>query len=68
MGGKDPACRSGFPWERQYWNEDLRAWFQKLALTRRATTALRRGDFLPLLVSDSPRCTHLPACIRMGLC
>lgn len=45
QGGKDPACRGGFPWDRGFWNTELRGWYQKLAVTRRATSALRSGSY-----------------------
>jgi glycosidase len=51
-GGKDPGCRGGFPWDSQYWDTDLRAWFQRLARTRKQSLALRRGDFQILLADD----------------
>lgn len=60
-GGKDPACRGGFPWEEQYWDTDLRAWFQKLAGLRKSTPVLRQGDFAMQYASDA---AHLVAYSR----
>ncbi len=51
-GGKDPACRGGFPWDERRWDADLRAWFQKLIRARKSTPALRRGDFAVIHASD----------------
>lgn len=52
-GGKDPACRGGFPWDEKHWDHDLRGWFQKLARLRKSIPALKRGDFHVVNAYDS---------------
>lgn len=53
QGGKDPACRSGFPWDNQFWNQDLRGWYRGLTAARAASPALRRGETRGLLADDT---------------
>lgn len=52
-GGKDPACRGGFPWDQRYWNQDLQGWYRKLTTLRREHAALRSGDYRTLLADDA---------------
>lgn len=55
-GGKDPDCRRAFPWHApESWNNDLRAWMQKLTAARSGSAALRRGVYQPLLALDQPK-------------
>jgi cyclomaltodextrinase / maltogenic alpha-amylase / neopullulanase len=53
LGGKDPECRGGFPWDPAYWNTDLRDWYKKLVALRKNSDALRRGDFQTFLADDA---------------
>lgn len=53
LGGKDPECRGGFPWDPAYWNTDLRDWYKKVVALRKSSTALRRGDFRTFLADDA---------------
>lgn len=55
MGGKDPECRGGFPWDRPAWNSELHAWYRRLTAVRRQTPALRRGEFVPLAQAEGAR-------------
>ncbi len=43
-GGKEPASRGAFPWDETQWDQELRAWIQKLISIRHASAALRRGE------------------------
>ena len=52
-GGKDPLCRSGFPWDKKEWNQDLRTFMKRAVALRHAHPALRRGDFTTLLAEES---------------
>jgi len=42
-GGKDPECRSAFPWDKRKWNTALRSWLKTLITLRKEYAALRRG-------------------------
>lgn len=44
-GGRDPDNRRCMIWDSQYWNHDLRQWYQTLIRLRRTSTALRNGGF-----------------------
>ncbi|HEX9018813.1 MAG TPA: glycoside hydrolase family 13 protein [Anaerolineaceae bacterium] len=55
-GGKDPDSRRAFPWDEQTWNHDLRQHIQKLAAVRKDSPALTRGDYRPLLASNTENC------------
>ncbi len=52
-GGKDPDNRRAFPWERQHWNESLRAFFKEAIGLRKHHQALRRGSFDQLYAAGS---------------
>jgi neopullulanase len=44
LGGHDPQCRAGFPWDNdEIWNHDLVATVRSLTALRAATPALRHG-------------------------
>ncbi|MBA4379226.1 MAG: alpha-amlyase [Anaerolinea sp.] len=49
-GGNDPDCRRCMPWEEANWESELAKTYQKLIRARHTHRALRRGDFVPLLV------------------
>lgn len=55
-GGKDPACRHTFPWDSVHWRQDLRHWVKQLIHLRRATPALRRGDFTRIYLDEARGC------------
>lgn len=44
-GGPDPDCRRAFPWDETQWDLDTLALLKNLITIRKATPALRRGDF-----------------------
>ncbi|MFQ5398646.1 MAG: glycoside hydrolase family 13 protein [Anaerolineae bacterium] len=53
-GGRDPECRCAFPWHApSSWNQELRQEVKQAIELRRATPALRRGDFRILHADDS---------------
>jgi cyclomaltodextrinase len=53
-GGHDPDCRRAFPWDEQdNWDHEFRAEIQSYIALRRASPALRRGDFSILHVDDN---------------
>ncbi|MBN2046290.1 MAG: glycoside hydrolase family 13 protein [Anaerolineaceae bacterium] len=52
-GGADPDCRRAFIWDETKWNVALREWIQKLIAVRKQQNALRRGEYLPLDVTES---------------
>ncbi|HEX2912168.1 MAG TPA: glycoside hydrolase family 13 protein [Chloroflexia bacterium] len=51
-GGKDPANRGSFPWDRSKWNEPLLGFFKRAIELRREYAALRRGSFDPLVAQN----------------
>lgn len=51
-GGKDPDCRRAFPWNERLWDQDMRAWFQRLIQIRIQEPVLRRGDFQRVFAND----------------
>ena len=53
-GGRDPDCRRAFPWDSAQWNNPLRDWVKMLVAWRKASPALREGDFLPLVTRQDP--------------
>lgn len=58
-GQKDPDCRRAFPWQALAPTSDLqehplRSWIKTLIGARKESTALRRGDFLPLWIENEP--------------
>lgn len=45
-GGRDPDCRRAFPWHDEgSWNQELRDKVRRYIALRKASPALRRGDF-----------------------
>jgi cyclomaltodextrinase len=56
VGGKDPGCRGAFLWEETRWNSELRNFIKNLVRLRKSHIALRRGDLIPVEVSDRPSC------------
>lgn len=44
-GEKDPYNRRAFPWEEEQWNHELRNYVRSLALFRKQSHALCRGEF-----------------------
>ena len=55
-GGKDPECRSAFPWNQARWNLDLQEWVKKLVALRKAQPVLRRGEFKRLCADSRNGC------------
>jgi glycosidase len=55
-GGNDPECRGAFPWDRRFWNMELRNWVKHLIAERKRRSALRRGDYLRLCADASSCC------------
>jgi cyclomaltodextrinase / maltogenic alpha-amylase / neopullulanase len=55
-GGKDPECRSAFPWSSDQWQVDLQEAIKTLIAVRKRIPALRRGDLRRVLVDDRRRC------------
>ncbi|MCS7088992.1 MAG: glycoside hydrolase family 13 protein [Thermoflexales bacterium] len=52
LGGKDPDCRRTFTWERERWNENLRAFYKAAIALRKRFRALRDGAFRVLDAAD----------------
>lgn len=52
VGGKDPQCRGGFPWDERVWNTDVRNYIKRAIALRHAHPALRRGDYSTLYGHD----------------
>lgn len=50
-GGKDPDNRRTYPWGRE--NQNVLAWYRKIASLRRRRAALRTGRFIPLLAQGT---------------
>lgn len=42
-GANDPFCRKPFPWDESHWDRSLLALFQRMAVLRKQSLALRRG-------------------------
>jgi cyclomaltodextrinase len=55
-GGKDPDSRRAFEWNEEAWDKDLRSFVRRLIACRKASPALRRGDFSHLVL-DEPKGT-----------
>jgi glycosidase len=51
-GEKDPDCRRAFPWDEQQWKPGLREWVKTLIHARKASPALQKGSFIPLMDSN----------------
>ena len=49
-GGNDPDCRGCMSWETAEWEHKLVKLYKSLIYARHEHPALRRGDFLPLLI------------------
>ena len=49
LGGHDPDCRRGFPWDRSRWDTDLLEYVRGCVSLRRSHDVLRRGDFTSLV-------------------
>jgi cyclomaltodextrinase len=56
VGGKDPGCRGAFLWGEVSWNTQLRDFIKNLVKLRKQHSALRRGDFLPVVQNSLPSC------------
>ena len=53
MGGHDPECRQGMPWDdKEGWNEGLLEYTKTLVKLRLEHPALRRGEFKTLHATD----------------
>jgi glycosidase len=42
-GGNDPGCRAAFPWDRDRWDQDLRAFVRSVLRLRADRPAFRHG-------------------------
>ena len=51
-GGHDPDDRRAFPWDESKWDHELRHYFKQVIALRKAHTALRTGEFTPLLAEN----------------
>ena len=51
-GGRDPACRKSFQWDKTTWNKDLLAYLKELIALRKAHPALRLGAFQRIYAVD----------------
>jgi len=52
-GGKEPASRAGFEWDRSEWDTDLRNFFKKSIALRQAHPALRTGEYITLHTDEA---------------
>ncbi len=52
-GGPDPDCRGAFPWDERQWDLNLHADVRRFIALRHAHSALRRGAFRELAVTES---------------
>jgi len=59
QGGKDPACRGAFPWDRQDWEQELRDHVQRLITLRRLHPQLRRGEIAHIALGSPSRAAGL---------
>jgi glycosidase len=62
-GEKDPYNRRAFPWEKEKWNHELRNFVRSLALFRKQSHALCRGDFHRVALNSE---NHLYAFARVS--
>jgi neopullulanase len=53
LGGRDPDCRRGFPWDRSDWDDGLRSYVRDCIALRHSRPVLRRGDFASLIAEGS---------------
>lgn len=58
-GGKDPACRGAFPWDRGAWDQELRQHVQRLIALRREYPQLRRGEVRQIPLGPKGRAAAL---------
>ena len=52
-GGKDPACRAGFPWDESIWDPSLQDHVRSLVQLRNTLPPLRYGAFKGIASDDS---------------
>jgi glycosidase len=64
QGGKDPACRGAFPWDRQAWELDLREHVRRLLALRREHPQLRRGEVRAIPLGPKGRAAGLALRMR----
>ena len=55
-GEKDPACRGAFPWDERQWDQEIRNWFKILIELRKHHSALRKGNYRPVLADSRRGC------------
>jgi neopullulanase len=48
LGGPDPDCRAGFPWDEAQWDQALLGYVRRLVSLRHELAPLRRGDWVSL--------------------
>jgi cyclomaltodextrinase len=53
LGGPDPDCRAGFPWDEGRWDEERRAFTKRCIALRHRYPVLRRGNFVSLYADRS---------------
>ena len=51
-GGKDPACRGGFPWNPEEWDTSVQEHVRSLIQFRKKLPSLRYGAFKPIAADD----------------
>ncbi len=51
-GGKDPDCRSAFPWDEKEWDKEHLRFIRQLIDIRKRLPQLRRGDFKRIMEND----------------
>ncbi|MBV9282189.1 MAG: alpha-amylase [Chloroflexi bacterium] len=53
LGGRDPDCRRGFPWDRSGWDDGLRDYVRDCIALRHGHRVLRQGGFGSLIAEDN---------------
>jgi cyclomaltodextrinase / maltogenic alpha-amylase / neopullulanase len=53
LGERDPDCRRSFNWDESTWNTELLAYFKHVIALRKTHSALRRGTYESLSVTDN---------------
>jgi cyclomaltodextrinase / maltogenic alpha-amylase / neopullulanase len=53
QGSHDPDCRRAFTWREEAWDTELLGFVRRVTHTRRATVALRRGEYRTLAARDA---------------